>query len=117
MIIILYNSFWQPLSVQESQFIVGELFESYPRVTLAPEDMNETFVDSFKIPDYLFNGTVYPNSFTGGFYILPFGTLECLFGTALVLPYFPINDAFLTGFVAEACQIRRQNEPRIVNGK
>ena len=40
-------------------------------------------------------------------YIFSKSNLPCLYAAALILPYFHIEDVFMTGFVAEKCKIPR----------
>ena len=36
---------------------------------------------------------------------------ECIYQKALETPYFPIEDVYITGFVAQECGIKRQQSP------
>ena len=40
-------------------------------------------------------------------YLFSRSNLPCLYAAALLLPYFHIEDVFMTGFVAEKCKIPR----------
>ena len=44
-------------------------------------------------------------------YIFSRRNFPCLYAAALTLPYFHIEDVFMTGFVAEKCKFRRKNIP------
>ena len=44
-------------------------------------------------------------------YIFSRSSFPCLYAAALTLPYFHIEDVFMTGFVAEKCKFRRKNIP------
>ena len=44
-------------------------------------------------------------------YIFSRNNFACLYAGALTLPYFHIEDVFMTGFVAEKCNIKRVNIP------
>ena len=52
-------------------------------------------------------------------YIFSRSNLPCLYAAALVLPYFHIEDVFMTGFVAEKCKIPRVGlhgyHPSVIN--
>ena len=51
----------------------------------------------------------YPKYLNGGFYIIPFVNVDCLYMACLELPYYFINDVFVTGFAAKACHLSREN--------
>ena len=76
---------------QDSKHLIGELFVDYP-VRKTQNIPTKKKVASFIMPAYIYAGNIYPPHFTGGLYILPFKTLECLFATALKTPHVPIND-------------------------
>ena len=42
--------------------------------------------------------------FTGG-YVVPFGSVRCLFQASLQIPLFPLNDVHVTGFARIPCNI------------
>ena len=101
---------------KESNYLLGEMFDDFPRRRLMNVPSDKRAI-SHILPDYIFSGKTYPAHFTGGLYVLPFGTLECLFATALKTPLVPTNDLFLTGFCASACGFERKNDQRILHGK
>ena len=80
-----------------------------------PEHMNDTYALPLLVPDYMYNKYQYVNFLSGAFQIMPWTTLGCLYSTALTIPYFPINDAFM-GFAAEGCQYERVNEEHVHPG-
>ena len=49
-------------------------------------------------------------------YIFSRNIFPCLYAAALSLPYFHIEDVFMTGFVAEKCNIPRVNIPSLHPG-
>lgn len=67
--------------------------------------MDQTYVTKWDIPTYLLNGTNYPEYLSGSAYIIPQYTLPCLYESALTTPVFPINDVFITGYLAKMCRL------------
>ena len=65
----------------------------------------------FQIPSYFFNGEMYPTYLQGSAYVMSRKSAECIFQKALETPYFPIEDVYITGFVAQQCSIERQHSP------
>ena len=67
------------------------------------------------IPDYMYNGDKYPSYIAGGSgYVLSRKSAKCIFEMALQnVPYLlgRVEDVYITGFLAQACQIHRMNHP------
>ena len=59
------------------------------------------------VPKYLFNGSRYPVIISGSGYVTTRPAAQCLYENALHLPFFHLEDVFLTGFAAENCVISR----------
>lgn len=97
---------------QDSRYLLGERFDDM----IIENDCSHPSTTKCFIPGYIYNKDIIPNHFSGGFYILPWGTLQCLFATGLSMSFHPINDMFLTGFAAQACGYFRMDESRIRNG-
>jgi hypothetical protein len=55
----------------------------------------------------MYNGTDYPEVFSGSGYVMSRATAECLYQEGLKLPFFHLEDVFLTGFAAQNCQIQK----------
>jgi beta-1,3-galactosyltransferase 1 len=97
-------------------FIMGHLF-AHPldrAVHRAPADrMNQKYVDKWITPHYLFNDTLYPQFTSGSCYVMTNLAAECLFEKSLNFQFFHLEDVFVTGIVAEACNLPRLNHPSI----
>ena len=66
----------------------------------------------WQIPDYLFNGKQYPSYLSGGSgYVISRSSAECMFKQALRTPYLPLEDVYVTGFVAQSCKIGVLDNP------
>ena len=66
-------------------------------------------------PDYLYNGKLYPSYLSGGSgYAVSRDAAKCMFTKALETPYFHLEDVYITGFVAQACGVKRLDNPGFV---
>ena len=66
----------------------------------------------WQIPDYLFSGKQYPSYLSGGSgYVISRSSAECMFEHALRTPYLPLEDVYVTGFVAQSCKIGVLDNP------
>ena len=63
----------------------------------------------WQIPSYLYNGENYPSYLQGPGYIMSRKAANCIFQKAQETPYFPLEDVYVTGFVAQECGIKRQH--------
>jgi len=59
------------------------------------------------VPRYLYNGSRYPVILGGSGYVTTRPAAKCLFNESMKLPFFHLEDVFLTGFAAENCAIPR----------
>ena len=67
---------------------------------------------SGNMPNYMYNGNEYPSYLSGDSgYVVSRSSAECIFEKALKTSYFPLEDVFITGFLAQACGIIRVNNP------
>ena len=65
----------------------------------------------WQVPDYMYNGSDYPSYLAGMGYVLSRSSAECIYKKALETPYFHLEDVYVTGFVAQACNIKRLDNP------
>ena len=70
---------------------------------------------NWKIPSYLYNGKKYPSYIQGAGYLLSRSSVSCIYRKALETPYFPMEDVYITGFVAQECGIKRQDDPHFTD--
>ena len=75
---------------------------------------NGHFTQKWIIPSYIYNGKRYPNYLSGAGYVLSRPTANCLFEKAMKISYFPLEDAYTTGFAAEACGIQPLDNPGFI---
>lgn len=90
---------------QDDDLLWGHVIRNGP-VHFPEEGMMREFVPFDKwiyVPRYLFNQSVYPTYLLGDSYVMPFRVLECLYRKTLSMPYFHVNDAFVTGMAREMC--------------
>ena len=65
----------------------------------------------WQVPDYMYSGSDYPSYLAGMGYVLSRTSAECIYKKALETPYFHLEDVYVTGFVAQACKIKRLDNP------
>ena len=66
----------------------------------------------WQVPNYMYNQKKYPSYLSGGGgYVLSRSSADCMFKKSLDIPYFHMEDVYLTGFVAQACKITRLDNP------
>ena len=73
---------------------------------------NGKFVNKWIVPRYMYNGDRYPNYLSGSGYVLSRPSAECIFEKSKQIPYFHLEDIFITGFAAEACHIQPLHHPQ-----
>ena len=67
----------------------------------------QQFTNKWWVPKYLYNGSRYPVILSGSGYVTTRPAARCLFNESMNLPFFHLEDVFLTGFAAENCGIPR----------
>ena len=72
---------------------------------------NGKFVNKWIVPRYMYNGFKYPNYLSGSGYVLSRPSADCIFGKAKRMPYFHLEDIFITGFAREECHIQPRHHP------
>ena len=65
----------------------------------------------WQVPEYMYSGSDYPSYLAGMGYVLSRSSAECIYKKALETPYFHLEDVYVTGFVAQACKIKRLDNP------
>ena len=76
---------------------------------VSKDRMNQTFVDKWITTTYLFNKSHYPPFVSGSCYVISTLAATCLFHKAMTMQFFHLEDVFITGLVAELCNITRIN--------
>ena len=72
-----------------------------------PPKPNRQINSKWWMPPYLYNGSHYPVILAGSGYVTTRPAAKCLFNESMHLPFFHLEDVFLTGFAAENCAIPR----------
>jgi len=75
------------------------------KIEIRPKDNN---LKKWEIPRYIYNGEYYPSYLNGPGYVLSRSSAECIYKMALKTPIFPLEDIFITGFLAQQCGITRR---------
>ena len=65
----------------------------------------------FIIPSYMYNKDQYPTYLSGPAYLVHRSSAECILQQAKHVPLFALEDIYITGFVAQECNILRLNHP------
>ena len=99
----LLNILESPEVKESSHFILGYRHGSTKRLVPVIKDRK----NKWGVPNYMFNGRVYPVYVSGRGYLMSKEAAHCLYQSALNLPYFFLEDVFVTGFAAENCRIPR----------
>ena len=61
------------------------------------KNQNQIYTDKWVCPEYMYNGTYYPHYLSGSGYVMTRSVAKCLYKTALMFPYFHIEDVLITG--------------------
>ena len=72
------------------------------------------FVSKWITPRYMYNGDRFPNYLNGPGYVLSRPSAECIFEKAQKMPYFHLEDIFITGFARDACHISPWDHSRFI---
>ena len=55
----------------------------------------------------MYSDSYYPSLMAGSGYIMSMDAVQCLYDAAKRIPYLHMEDVFITGFAAEACNVSR----------
>ena len=72
-------------------------------------------VSRWMVPSYLYNKETYPTYISGGAYLVSRRSAECMLQKASYIPYLTLEDVYVTGFLAQECDIKRLNHPGFTN--
>ena len=61
------------------------------------------------VPSYLYNKETWPPFEAGPAYLLTRTSAECMLQKSSTIPYLPLEDVYVTGFLAQECGIKRLN--------
>lgn len=65
------------MSFQESKYLLGFLFRT--SLVLKPPKALVSEVERLITPSYMYDKKLYPDSLSGAAFVVPFGSLECLY--------------------------------------
>ena len=63
----------------------------------AVKNPNKKYTDKWACPEYMYNGKYYPPILSGSGYVMTRYVAKCLYNTALMFPYFHLEDVLITG--------------------
>ena len=75
------------------------------------QELKRTASSKFIIPSYMYNKTRYPSYLSGVAYLVHRTSAQCILEKSKDLLLFTLEDVYITGFVAQECNIRRLNHP------
>ena len=61
------------------------------------KDLKKKFTKKWVCPEYMYNGKYYPQILSGSGYVMTRSAAECIYNTALMFPYFHLEDVLITG--------------------
>ena len=61
------------------------------------KNQNQIYTDKWVCPEYMYNGKYYPQILSGSGYVMTRSAAECIYNTALMFPYFHLEDVLITG--------------------
>lgn len=106
--IAFYNKFYDALSEENRLENTKDLLMGYKHCSAKPiTDVNS----KWHSPGYMFSGEYYPEYLSGSAYLMTISTLKQLYVESLNTPLFHLEDAFLTGFVAQKIKHKRHHHP------
>ncbi|CAB4064656.1 B3GALT1 [Lepeophtheirus salmonis] len=97
----------------EGPYLLGHLYTN-SRVEHDPPTYQ--FSSKWGVPSYMLTADVYPHYLHGLFTIMSFESSRCLLKESFQLPYFHIDDVFITGYCAIRCGIMPTQFNGIMNG-
>ena len=63
------------------------------------------------IPSYMYNKDTFPTFITGPAYLISRASAKCMIEKAKNVPFLTLEDVYITGFLAQECDIKRFNHP------
>ena len=69
------------------------------------------------VPSYMYNKGRYPNYLSGAGYVLSRTAAGCIYESTFNIPFFHLEDIYVTGFAAQACQINHVHNRGFVLAK
>ena len=82
---------------QIPDLVMGYLMEKPQRMVVNVKDSNKKFTNKWVCPEYMYNGKYYPQILSGSGYVMTRSAAECIYNTALMFPYFHLEDVLITG--------------------
>ena len=92
--------------------ILGYVIRNVDAVRIPEKLMNEKFAPkrSYECPTYFYSGdNHFPAYFQGSGYFIPWWALSCIYQESFQLPYFFIEDVFVSGWIADRCLVPKQH--------
>ena len=88
----------------EGDFLLGRTLGRDPKpIQISEKARGKKFTDKWACPSYMFSGGHYPPTLSGAGYAMTLGAARCLYQKLLLLPFFHLEDVFVTGFGAQEC--------------
>jgi len=101
----------EPVLNKTDMYLIGSRFGTRKKpdkpIRVPKNKRKQKFTEKWWVPEYLYNGLRYPVKLSGSGYLTTRKAAECLYKESMKLPYFHLEDVFITGFAAENCGVAR----------
>ena len=94
-------------ATNDFNFRFGTRKKPHKPIQVPKNKKKQKFINKWWAPKYLYNGSKYPVYVSGSGYVITQPAAQCLFNESMNLPFYHLEDVFLTGFAAENCGIPR----------
>nr|ACO11600.1 Beta-1,3-galactosyltransferase 1 [Caligus rogercresseyi] len=109
---LLLKTVFSPLIWCREPYLSGVILGNFTPHIVLPGTRRVT---KWGVPSYMLSEGTYPSFLSGSAYLFSFATAECLFQEAYHIPYFHLEDIFITSFTATRCNIEIQPLKGIVH--
>ncbi|XP_040580925.1 beta-1,3-galactosyltransferase 1 [Lepeophtheirus salmonis] len=99
---LLLKSVFSPALWCKEPYLGGVILGNFTPNALSP---TARVLGKWGVPSYMLERKQYPAFLSGSTYLFSFATGNCLFEEAFNLPYFHLEDIFITSFAATKCNI------------
>jgi hypothetical protein len=103
---VLMNASLDESSLQMFGILAEKSVAFYPK---DEKEKQEKYLRKWKTATYMYNQTYNPKHMSGSCYIMTYPAAQCLLKKSMDILYYHMEDVFVTGFAANACNITKVN--------